>query len=41
MKLYDKDGVELQEVTEDELFDFVGVEVFDNFAPCSTRSLAD
>ena len=37
LKLYDKDGVELQEVSEDELFDFVGVEVFDNFAPCSTR----
>ena len=36
LKLYDKDGVELQEVTEDELFDFVGVEVFDNFVPCST-----
>lgn len=29
--IYDKDKVELQEVSEDELFEFVGVEVFDNF----------
>ena len=36
LKLYDKDEVELQEVSEDEIFDFVGVEVFDNFGLCST-----
>ena len=36
LKLYDKDEVELQEVPEDELFEFVGVEVFDNFVTCST-----
>ena len=40
LKLYDKDGVELQEISEDELFDFVGVEVFDNSAPCSRSSLS-
>ena len=34
--IYDKDKVELQEVSEDELFEFVGVEVFDNFVTCST-----
>jgi len=39
LKLYDKDEVELQEVPEDELFEFVGVEVFDNFVTCSTKSL--
>ena len=39
LKLYDKDEVELQEVSEDEIFDFVGVEVFDNFGLCSTESL--
>ena len=37
LKLYDKDEVELQEVSEDEIFDFVGVEVFDNFGLCSTK----
>ena len=37
LKLYDKDEVELQEVSEDEIFDFVGVEVFDNFGLCSTN----
>lgn len=26
----------VQEVSEDEIFDFVGVEVFDNFGLCST-----
>ena len=36
LKLYDKDEVELQEVSEDEIFNFVGVEVFDNFGLCST-----
>ncbi len=41
LKLYDKDEVELQEVSEDELFDFVGVEVFDNLVTCSiARRLA-
>ena len=39
LKLYDKDEVELQEVSEDEIFDFVGVEVFDNFGLCSTATL--
>jgi len=39
LKLYDKDEVELQEVSEDEIFDFVGVEVFDNFGLCSTEIL--
>ena len=39
LKLYDKDEVELQEVSEDELFDFVGVEVFDNLVTCSTTTL--
>ena len=39
LKLYDKDEVELQEVSEDEIFDFVGVEVFDNFGLCSTTPL--
>ena len=38
LKLYDKDKVELQEVSEDELFDFVGVEVFDNLVTCSTQN---
>lgn len=38
LKLYDKDEVELQEVSEDEIFDFVGVEVFDNFGLCSTKN---
>ena len=38
LKLYDKDEVELQEVSEDEIFDFVGVEVFDNFGLCSTNN---
>ena len=37
--IYDKDKVELQEVSEDELFEFVGVEVFDNFVTCSTETL--
>ena len=37
--IYDKDKVELQEVSEDELFEFVGVEVFDNFVTCSTTTL--
>ena len=37
MPAYDKDEVELQEVSEDEIFDFVGVEVFDNFGLCSTK----
>ena len=31
LKRRGKDKVELQEVSEDEIFDFVGVEVFDNF----------
>ena len=39
LKLYDKDEVELQEVPGDELFEFVGVEVFDNFVTCSTTTL--
>jgi hypothetical protein len=39
LKLYDKDEVELQEVSEDEIFDFVGMEVFDNFGLCSTQTL--
>lgn len=39
LKLYDKDGMTLQEVSETELFDFVDVEVFDNFVPCSTQAL--
>ena len=38
LKLFDKDEVELQEVSEDEIFDFVGVEVFDNFVTCSTNN---
>ena len=38
--IYDKDKVELQEVSEDELFEFVGVEVFDNFVTCSTNETA-
>ena len=37
LKLYDKDGMTTQEVPESELFEFVGVEVFDNFVTCSTR----
>ncbi len=36
--IYDKDKAELQEVSEDELFEFVGVEVFDNFVTCSTTT---
>ena len=36
LKLYDKDGMTTQEVPESELFEFVGVEVFDNFVTCST-----
>ncbi len=35
--IYDKDKVELQEISEDELFEFVGVEVFDKFVTCSTK----
>ena len=41
IKRYGKDGTELVEMSAEELIENQGFTVFDNFALCSTQSLAD